>query len=1495
MCTGPACVAATTGETSVAGAPGSAPAVSRTDAACNAGATGCAVSSSAEAVTLRDSGIPLEDGTTLAGTAGSGQTSSQAVCPDAGCTATVNAGSSAAADGASPSPSTAGTACTGAAECVIGVSAGASTATAPGAKLATATTFAGAQCDAAGKPCATTAHSDVAAPGNKAVTDCAGQGFCTTNGTVTVVDGTPEVNVGCQGSGRCVGHAEGSARTSAGAAEYAVDCTAGAGRSCDVGGTAAAGPDGAGAALSCSGSTCTGTTSAQGGGKGTQTANASGGCSTGTGVCGIQATVSAGPAQAAAGAGCAGPAGSTCRYDVSTRSNASASSAGSRADADASGTGSGTFGTGEVSTFAQAEASPGAASAQSGCAGTGVTCSHSFSASAQQSARGARASASGSDSGGAGAGGVAVTAQASSGRGAAQASASCFGAANCRHSYSASISASAPGAHASASGSGGGGQGSGSVAVTATAAGGPGWASASASCFGTANCRHSYSAHASQSAAYDGAGPNGSVVHNRASANASGSGGGGQGGGGVSVTARATAGPNGAQAMAGCSGVSNCSASFSTQSWSDAYFDELHHSTARAACSGGGSGGYCATSAVAVADAKSASAGASCAGSAGVACSHSFSATSGVDEAVPGGHLKGTSTCGSSGGMGGSGCGTVGYAEDGPDGVRLMRLGCEGPGCKFSGTGDITAKNLIAEGKTHQECNGVGDGSCTIGIKAKLSTDRDKENIIIDVLGFCSGTEGVSCKGDYSATVTNGGISKAVCNGTGSGGCHGETLTGDGRPVAMNGVCIKDMACDWRVASTSQDHGVSKDGEFVGDAFAQCSTSSAQGGTGCTTSALVTVLEHGVQASAGCNGVIGTGTCTYRGETKAKADSEKNNADANHKCSQDTVGYCGVVSMALAQGGDEATMGDAQAGGSCEGSAGTKCEGTFNTHVDSNRDTLSNCHGVGSGSCHGNATPKEAWSEGIGVGTIDSVSPDERKEGKFNTGPDGPATRIGAKTNETVGRWFINAYRDVGTTTYYLPKNVWNFVGDVGTHFGNWGELAFTGDGSRPGESSEAWAERRFPRTAAETYQKNDTSEQRAAKDEAYKQRVWPLKATWDHSMETIGNIVTGKAGDDLYWKPLSTTMAALSGPMMIIPVANGVAGIFFKGGSRAAAAGVFRVAADGAKLSIPQIVGRGAMATGRGAMRVANGIFSLPFKPYTMAGRALAFGAGKGLGFAALKLGARAPGLAGGLSRVANSSLAIAGRTGTKGAIAAFRDPTVTPRANRPMVLAGGKAMDWAMRSLMGGRTGAIAGGLRAATESTLAWGRGYGPRNSIEAGRNASADPLGSAMNGRMRLPAEIVAKNLPKGRTLAEEIAKQDKYEIVTDPVVGRPLVVEKGTMGPGVESLRMNAGETRPGPNAAGKDEAGVKGVEPVAPGAKPVESGAPGGSRSSRLHRAGSRPSRVLLVGSRQSRALRTTVPRTARVGGPRRRALPTRSPRSRRIAPPSPRRSRTTG
>ena len=188
-----------------------------------------------------------------------------------------------------------------------------------------------------------------------------------------------------------------------------------------------------------------------------------------------------------------------------------------------------------------------------------------------------------------------------------------------------------------------------------------------------------------------------------------------------------------------------------------------------------------------------------------------------MDFETPTTHVKGNSDCGSSGGVGGGGCGTAAYAEVDENGVTRLHLGCEGPGCRYSGTADATAGNLIAQGKAHQECGQAGEGWCTLGVKAILGHDRERENSIIDAGGYCTGSEGANCQGTYSTHIDLGPSTVGDCSGTGSGSCHSETLTGEGNPVVSYGTCIEGLACDWK-ASTHSDMGLTTSGDkLTGD------------------------------------------------------------------------------------------------------------------------------------------------------------------------------------------------------------------------------------------------------------------------------------------------------------------------------------------------------------------------------------------------------------------------------------------------------------------------------------------------------------------------------------------------------------------------------------------------------------------------------------------------------------------------------------------------------
>ncbi|WP_232660571.1 hypothetical protein [Pseudonocardia sp. TRM90224] len=1095
----------------------------------------------------------------------------------------------------------------------------------------------------------------------------------------------------------------------------------------------------------------------------------------GSGTVVTSAFAEASKGQAVAGASCAGTKGSNCRYAYLAKAEDRAKKAGSKAAAKAIGWKSGKQGGGAVVVLAQAVAGRGYSGASAVCEGA-ANCRRSFSARTSASdsygSNVARASARGKGTGKQGAGGVFVTAQAKAGPGYAMASASCKGAKNCRHSFSARAADSAGfgsnWAHASARGSGGGRIGSGGVSVTAQAQAGPGYAAASASCSGAANCRHSYAASAAASARYDGPGPNGSIVHNRAQAWARGSGGGGQGGGGVSVSAQAQAGPKGAGSGASCSGAANCRAGFTSYSASDAYYDADHHARARASCSGGGSGGWCATAAVAIASAKTASAGASCAGSAGVNCYHSYSAYSGAKLKTPNTIVKGSTRCGDSGGVGGDGCGTLAYSEVDPKtGMTMLYLACDGPGCKFSGTADVHIKNLIINGKAHQQCTspaGGGKSGCTLGVQGKFSTDRSKEDMFGDVFGFCVGTKGVSCKGSYSMEVDNGG-SYGVCKGFGTGGCHGEALSKASKPVLVQPICAKGVACTWTTSSFSKNELTSADGKLKGDADSFCSTSSAAGGTGCATSAEVIFSNGEVIAVATCSaGQADGGGCRSHSHTEAKDSLNKTIGVDTRTCNRGTAGVCPSRSFAVTGEGPrgigtgngpevrgtwDASVNHswAVAGGSCSADPGATCTGSFTTNVDSGAGTNTICRGVGDGSCDGDATPKRAESTGIGTGTIEAHTPDEDRSGTFQSWGWGfsPATTIGADTHETPGRLAINVGR--GAKDFYtgLDETIPQFAEDVVTHFGNFGKLVLNPRDRKHGESQEAWTKRVLGGTEDEKF---------------------PLKTMMDQSGNMLGKIINRKAGNELFWEPVPSVMTAISGPLMLMPFVGGGLGAIAKAGIRTAATKTVATAATKSLVSrAAATAGKVALGITRGIAWGVNTIGMLPFKPFTIAGRGVAFVASKGLTrMAEVATGRGLVTRAATLNKMAAVSGALARRAGVGGAFATFRDPTLMLRGQRPVALAVGKGLGW-----VAGRSGQIAAFLRIeptrvgavlnnAAVRTLAYGYGLGLRRSFAApGKTTLAGVREFVRNyGRQPVAAGVASQRAPVAVTIVKQPA-------------------------------------------------------------------------------------------------------------------------------------------
>jgi hypothetical protein len=533
-------------------------------------------------------------------------------------------------------------------------------------------------------------------------------------------------------------------------------------------------------------------------------------------------------------------------------------------------------------------------------------------------------------------------------------------------------------------------------------------------------------------------------------------------------------------------------------------------------------------------------------------CRHNYYAHSAADLEMPTTKAGGGVDCRDSGGFGGGGCGTVGYAEVDANGVTRLYLGCDGPGCRYSGVADATVGNLIAKGEAHQECSGVGKGSCTLGVKAELRPDRERENFKVDAFGSCVGTGGVNCKGTYSTRIALGTSTTGECSGVGSGGCHSRTESGKGNPVFSYGTCIEGLACDWK-SKTHSDAGIKLDDEsLAGRSRADCSTSSAQGAGGCVTAAGIEVRgDNMIVAFASCHGGVGP-ACSYDARVDAKDRSGRNSADGWEACGQQAAGSCGVSAYALTFTNSDKLHGEAIAGGTCTGTAGTVCSGGYRTHVDSGRDTWSTCTGTGAGRCHGVADPSNARSTGTGTGHIESKSPDEHKKGSFTTyGPLFTPVTIGANTHENFGRFLINQGR-----------NLTDIGADIGTHFGNWGHLAWTGkeEPRLPGESEEEYTARIFPLKAGwdegvqsfkqqiEDYGTHFgniahqwvTLEKEphlpGESEEQYNARVFPLKPQWDHSMGVIGKIVSGRAGHELFWDPVGTVQEAISGPAMIIP-----------------------------------------------------------------------------------------------------------------------------------------------------------------------------------------------------------------------------------------------------------------------------------------------------------------------------------------------------------------------
>ncbi len=457
-CIGPGCTAATTGATS--GVPGE----SATTATCTAAASGCVAASEATTTTGRDSGqVTGEDAKTVPGISGSGQATSQIVCPEAGCTGSVTGASRAVAGPEGQravSTATGDTRCDGTTACQAQISVGTTLSASPAdatpdERFASTSAWVSVACDNGSETgCATRASSDSSAVGADGVratatASCAASGACTAGTGGSAAKDFAEVTASCAGTG-CTTHTEGSAK--------------------------AASPNGTNTAVSRS--DCT----AAAGGE-----------------CASSSRVAASAEYALAGAGCAATEGSSCSF--SFRAESRASGPGVRAEGVAGG--HGTTGTGEALTSALVDPANGVAQASASCSGTGVACSFSYRAESHASAPGATADAVGFASGAIGGGYVATSASAESKDGFAQASASCQGSAgtNCSHHWSVSVSdyASHPSgswAYARASDSGGGAMGASGGWVFADASvdqyGNP---STSVACSNDAHCSKYYAAH----------------------------------------------------------------------------------------------------------------------------------------------------------------------------------------------------------------------------------------------------------------------------------------------------------------------------------------------------------------------------------------------------------------------------------------------------------------------------------------------------------------------------------------------------------------------------------------------------------------------------------------------------------------------------------------------------------------------------------------------------------------------------------------------------------------------------------------------------------------------------------------------------------------------------------------------------------------------------------------------------------------------------------------
>ena len=229
------------------------------------------------------------------------------------------------------------------------------------------------------------------------------------------------------------------------------------------------------------------------------------------------------------------------------------------------------------------------------------------------------------------------------------------------------------------------------------------------------------------------------------------------------------------------------------------------------------------------------------------------------------------------------------------------------------------------------------------------------------------------------------------------------------------------------------------------------------------------------------------------------------------------------------------------------------------------------------------ANPDTAYSTGTGTGNIESWTPDERKSGSFSPYQSmlTPNT-IAANTNDTTGRRLINGFRGLGEATAHAPEAFEQFLHDADTQVSNILEEGFTG---RP-----------EPRLSDKET------------DEQYDARVWPLKRMWDASMKTIDDIADGRASDRLRRYAFGTVMTAMSGPMMIVPLAEGAGALVARSGTRAAAAGTAAGVARSAGTTAgrPGLVARVAARTGE-AYRVVTAPFRAAYQVVTAPVRVVA------------------------------------------------------------------------------------------------------------------------------------------------------------------------------------------------------------------------------------------------------------------------------------------------